>query len=150
MSSRSSRRWVGVVVLGALAVACAVGACRPKETGSRPDPKAAPISSTDHEGLVAFVKYASCEPAACDAVKCDPFSQGLTRNLPAYVARCHWTDNRDRANPVKCAFVHYAADRTKGTFTELFLSARAPGGGCQPDKAFNEKIASLGYSGALP
>ena len=51
---------------------------------------------------------------------------------------------------MRCAYAHYLVVGSGNDFGQFFLSARAPDGTCQPDKAFNDTMKSLGYTGQLP
>ena len=122
--------------------------CRSSTSGTP-----APIPDFHKEALAAFIKYESCEPTTCDAIACETFSEGQTKGLPSRIARCRWTDNRTAISGTRkrCAYVHYSADEESGAVGNMFLSSRAFGDTCEPDKEFSDLVkGSQGYSGRIP
>ena len=144
---RASTWVIPTLLLASIALAVFYFATKRSEPAPR---STSPISTTQHEGLVAFVKYETCGPTVCTDVKCQNFSDGQTKALPSHIAVCRWTNLKDAAHPRRCAYVHYAI-RPDENLEEFHLSSPASSDACQTDAGFNDSMrARVGYSGPLP
>jgi hypothetical protein len=110
------------------------------------------MTDEQKQALAGFVKHEACEPTSCDAVACEPFSDGVTQGLPAHIARCTWIDNRAGApgTPNRCAYVHFAVDTQHQGYGYMFLSVRKPLDACEADKEFTGLVKGQGYTGQMP
>lgn len=146
----SKRPMPTILTLPMLVAVCAlavVAGCRSKKKTND-----APIPEPERQALTGFIKVSKCEPRACDEVACVRVSDGQSDGTPAHLVRCRWTDKRTATSgtPLRCAFVHYTADPTKG-LGNMFGSEPSFGDGCVPDKAFVDLLKKdLHYSGDLP
>ena len=125
-------------------------AAKASVSAAPPPPSAVPLPSFERDFLGSGIRSNLCEPASCGPIACEKFSDGETNQGPARIARCRWTDLRDKANTARCAYILYSLD-AKGQVSNVLPGKPASSDTCASDPAFTDSVKNLAkYTGAVP
>jgi hypothetical protein len=80
------------------------------------------IPSGERSGLENLITQKCCLAGDCGGYECSQVSNGETRGLPAYVAKCTWTD-ASSSGVKKCAYVHYVTEKGDNNLRTYFSRA---------------------------